>query len=215
MAAISKATGNLALEILANLALPYVIYLKAAPSLGPAHALIAASIPPILWSAVEFARKRRVDALSALVLAGIVLSLLAFLGGGSVRVLQLREKLVTTLIGLAFVGSVVVKRPLIYQLALAQELRKSQAEADKFKALREKPLFRRTMTVMTLVWGFGLLGEAALACLLVFKIPIATYLVVSPILGYGTMGALGLWTFWDGREQQQRGAAARAAAGSV
>ena len=52
---------------------------------------------------------------------------------------------------------------------------------------------------MTLVWGFGLLAQTALACLLVFALPIADYLIVSPILGYGTMGALGLWTFWYGR----------------
>jgi hypothetical protein len=211
MAANHKAMLNAAIEVAINIALPYLIYIKLEAHLGPVHALMASSLPPILWSVVEFVRNRRIDALSALVLAGIVLSLLAFLGGGSVRVLQLREKLVTTLVGLAFVGSVFIKRPLIYQLALAQELRKSQAEADQFAAMQKHPRFRRTMTVMTLVWGFGLLAEAALACLLVFKIPIATYLVVSPILGYGTIGALSLWTFLYGREQKKRGAASAVA----
>jgi len=213
MAANHKATMNIAIEVAINLALPYLIFVRLQASLGEVHALMAASIPPILWSAIEFARHRRIDAMSALVLAGIVLSLLAFLGGGSVRVLQLREKLVTTLIGLAFVGSVVVKRPLIYRLALARKQRQSPSEAEEFEALRDRPLFRRTMTVMTLVWGFGLLAEAALACMLVFKISIAAYLVASPILGYGTIGVLALWTLWYGRQQQRRGAAAKAAKG--
>ena len=62
---------------------------------------------------------RRLDALSLLVLAGIVLSLLAFFGGGGPRMLQLREKLVTGVIGLAFLASAAVGRPLIYELARA------------------------------------------------------------------------------------------------
>jgi hypothetical protein len=45
------------------------------------------------------------------------------------------------------------------------------------------------------VWGSVLLLQTLLACALVFIVSIPTYLIVSPILGYGTMGALALWTF--------------------
>ncbi|MGC1869642.1 MAG: VC0807 family protein [Acidobacteriaceae bacterium] len=207
-----KAAVNTGVEILVNFVLPYLIYVQAEAKIGAAHALMAASIPPILWSVVEFARKRRIDALSLLVIAGIVLSLLAFLGGGSVRFLQLRENLVTGLIGLAFLGSAAIGRPLIYQLARASKLRESRSEADKFEELRKFQSFRRGMTVMTLVWGFGLLAQTLLACLLVFHMTIRNYLIASPFLGYGTMGALALWTFLYVRKMKRRGAAARAAA---
>jgi hypothetical protein len=190
-----KASGNLVLEILVNFVLPYVIYVKAEARLGQAHALMAASLPPIIWSVLEFARKRRVDALSVLVIAGIVLSLVAFLGGGSVRFLQLRENLVTGLIGLVFLGSAAIGRPLIYQLARASKLRSSPSEAKRFEELRSNQRFRHSMTIMTLVWGFGLLAQTVAACILVFRMSIPNYLIVSPILGYGTMGALALWTF--------------------
>jgi hypothetical protein len=126
MGLIGKASRNIAIELLVNILLPYVIYIKAEASLGQVHALLSASLPPIAWGVIEFARKRRIDAVSILVLAGIVLSLLAFLGGGSVRFLQLRENLVTGLIGLIFVGSAAIGRPLIYQLARAGKLRQSQ-----------------------------------------------------------------------------------------
>src|SRR4051794_29697578 len=119
MALDRKTLGSIAIELLVNFLLPYVVYVKAEAGIGQVHALLAASLPPIVWSVIEFARKRRVDAVSILVLAGIVLSLLAFLGGGSVRFLQLRENLVTGLIGLAFLGSAAIGRPLIYQLARA------------------------------------------------------------------------------------------------
>jgi hypothetical protein len=207
-----KATVNAGIEILVNFVLPYLIYVKTESSLGQARALMAASLPPILWSVIQFAWKRRVDAVSILVIAGIVLSLLAFLGGGSVRFLQLRENLVTGLIGLVFLGSAAIGRPLIYQLARASKLRESKTEAERFEGLREHPSFRRGMNIMTLVWGFGLLAQTVVACLMVFRMSIRNYLIVSPILGYGTMGALALWTFFYVRGMKRRGEAARAAA---
>jgi hypothetical protein len=207
MALDRKILGSIAIELLVNFLLPYVIYVKAEAGIGQVHALLAASLPPIVWSVIEFARKRRVDAVSILVLAGIVLSLLAFFGGGSARFLQLRENLVTGLIGLAFLGSAAIGHPLIYQLARAGKLRKSQAEAERFEALRDKQHFRRGMTIMTLVWGFGLIAQTIVACMLVFRISIRHYLVVSPIIGYGIMGGLALWTFWYVKRMKRRGAA--------
>src|SRR5215469_11789681 len=91
---------GLAVEVGVNFALPLIIFDLAKPQLGEVRALMASSAPPIIWSLIEFARKRRVDALSLIVLAGIGLSLLAFLGGGSAKFLQLREKLVGAVIGL-------------------------------------------------------------------------------------------------------------------
>jgi hypothetical protein len=207
-----KIAINTGFEILVNFVLPYVIYIQMEAKIGAAHALMAASLPPVVWSIVEFARKRRVDALSLLVIAGIVLSLLAFLGGGSVRFLQLRENLVTGLIGLVFLGSAAIGRPLIFQLARASMLRKSQSEAENFEQLRVHRQFRRGMIIMTLVWGFGLVAQTTVACVLVFHMTIRNYLIASPFLGYGTMAALGLWTFLYARRMKRRGEAARRAA---
>lgn len=201
----------IAVEALVNFVLPFVIYSYAQAPLGDVRALLASSAPPILWSLVEFIRHRRVDAVSMLVLAGIVLSLLAMIGGGGVKFLQLREKLVTGVIGLVFVGSALIGRPLIYELARASMMRRSSEEAAEFAALQVHAGFRRTMTVMTLVWGIGLLADVAIGVALVMTISVREYLIVNPILGYGTMGALGLWSFWYGRRQKRRGEARRAA----
>lgn len=207
-----KDGGRLFLELLVNFILPFVIYNYAEAPLGAVRALLLSSVPPILWSLVEFARHRRLDALSVLVVAGIALSLLAMLGGGGVQFLQLREKLVTGVIGLAFVGSALIRKPLIYELARATMRRKSENEAQEFEALQIHAGFRRTMMVMTLVWGFGLLADVAVSVVLVFVLSIREYLIVNPILGYGTMGALSLWSFLYGQRAKARGEARRAAA---
>jgi hypothetical protein len=204
--------GRLFLELLVNFVLPFVIYSYAEAPLGAVRALLLSSVPPILWSLVEFARHRRLDALSVLVVCGIALSLLAMLGGGGVRFLQLREKLVTGVIGLVFVGSAAIGKPLVYELARATMRRKSEGEAKEFEALQVHAGFRRTMTVMTLVWGFGLLADVAVSVVLVFELSIREYLIVNPILGYGTTGALSLLSFLYGRRTKRRGEARRAAA---
>ncbi len=203
--------ARIAAEVMVNFILPFVIYVWAEHPLGEVRALLASSAPPILWSLVEFARHRRIDALSMLVLAGILLSVLAVLGGGSVRFLQLREKLVTAVIGLIFIGSVMVRRPLIYELARANMLRKSKAEAAQFEALRVHAGFRRTVTIMTLGVGVGLIADAGVSVLLVFTLSIRDYLIVGPVVGYALLGGLVLWVFWYGRRARRRSEARRAA----
>ena len=209
---VRKNSGHMAVEALVNFVLPLAIFTYAEAPLGDVRALLASSLPPILWSLVEFARHRRLDALSVLVVSGIALSLLAMLGGGGARFLQLREKLVTAVIGLLFVGSALIGKPLVYELARASMRRKSEDEAQQFEALQVHAGFRRTMTVMTLAWGLGLLADVAVSVVLMFVLSIRQYLLVNPILGYGTMGGLSLWSFLYGQRAKRRGEARRAAA---
>ena len=86
-------------ELAVNFVLPFLIFNYVSPSLGAVVALMIASTPPILWAIVAFTRERKVDAISILALSGIALSLLAFAGGGDVKFLQLRENLVTGVVG--------------------------------------------------------------------------------------------------------------------
>lgn len=204
--------GTVLVEALVNFVLPYLIYSYAEAPYGDVRALLLSSAPPILWSLAEFARHRRVDAVSVLVVTGIALSLLAMLGGGGAKFLQLREKLVTGVIALVFLGSALIRRPLMYELARASMRRKSNEEAEQFEALNVHAGFRRTMTVMTLVWGFGLLADVAISVVMVFTISIREYLIVNPFVSYGTMGALILWTTLYGQRAKRRGEARRAAA---
>jgi hypothetical protein len=139
-------------------------------------------------------------------IAGIALSLLALLGGGSVRWLQLREKLATGAIGVALVGSCAIGQPLLLKLAEAGAARGNEARAQRFRALKDTAVFRRGATRITLVWGLGLILDVAASAALIFYLPISTYLLVNPLLGYATMGALSLWTLWYARRHGLNGA---------
>ena len=183
-------------ELAVNFLLPFLIYRYANESVGVVLGLIAASAPPILWAIVVFVRERRVDAISILALSGIALSLLAFAGGGGIKMLQLRENLATGLIGLLFLGSAAIGRPLIYRLALAGVRRRAPDKVQAVEALRGDVQFRRSMTVATLVWGFGLLAGCALNCALVFVVSIQRFLLIHGPVNYATIGLMTAWTFW-------------------
>jgi hypothetical protein len=210
-AGFARAHGlKIGLEASANFILPFFIYSLASRNLGPAQALMAASAAPVSWSILTFIRERKIDAISVLVLSGIALSLLAFAGGGGVRVLQLRENLVAGLVGLVFLGSAAIGRPLIYQLARAGVRRRAAHKVGAFERLRQDAAFRRAMMTATLVWGFGLLATCAANCVLVFLITIKQFLLVSAPISYASMGLLTAWTFWQ-VPRAMRQAEARAA----
>ncbi len=78
--------------------------------------------------------------------------------------------------------------------------------------LKDDPMLRRAMTVMTVVWGFGLILDVAIASVLVFTLTIKQYLVVNSVEGYIVLGAISAWTFWYARRSRAKGEAARAAA---
>ncbi|MFW7267100.1 VC0807 family protein [Gluconacetobacter sp. Hr-1-5] len=182
------------LDLAVNFAAPVLIYDRMQAGWGDVHALLASSMPPLAWSVGGFILRRRIDALSLIALAGIALSLLAFIGGGSARLLELREQAATLLIGLAFLFSAAIGKPLISPLARATMARQSAQALADFDARRNDAPVRHTIMAMTLVWGFGLLANAVVSVVLIYSLPINTYLVVGPIIGYATMGGLTLWT---------------------
>jgi hypothetical protein len=99
-----------------------------------------------------------------------------------------REQLVAAVIGIVFLASATLRKPLIYQLARARMKRQSASKLGSFEALRDSPIFRRAMMVTTVVWGVGRVLESALCCTLVFALSVRPFLLVGPMIGYSTMG---------------------------
>ncbi|AOJ71373.1 MULTISPECIES: VC0807 family protein [Burkholderia] len=192
-----KIRPGLVAELTVNLLLPWAAYRAAVPHWGETGGLIASAVPPLVWSAIELARFRRIDALSAVVLFGIVLSIAAALAGGSPRMLLMRESLASGAIGVAFLGSLALPKPLVFHLARATVAREAHDGAARIDALWvERPAFVSAMRLMTLVWGAGLVAENLLRAWMIWNWPVERVLVVAPFVGYAIYGALMMWTLW-------------------
>ena len=187
---------NFVAELVANLALPWLAYTLAEPRLGELGGLVASALPPVLWSLGELLRHRRLDALSVLVLVGIAMSLVGLSLGGDARILLVRESLASGAIGVAFLFSLLLEKPLIFYLARATIARQHDDAHDIVCQWWASPGARRAVWVMTAVWGVGLTAEAALRTWLALIWAPSRFLVVAPLIGYGLMALLLLWTFW-------------------
>jgi hypothetical protein len=184
------------LSLAVNITVPLIVYHCAAPHLGEGGGLVLSSVPVILWNLLEIVHFRRLDAVSLLVLLGILLSLGAMVVGGSARFLLLRESLVTGMIGMVFLGSLLFPRPLMYYLARSGEAKRSAEDLSVFETAWPKPRFVRAMYLMTWVWGLGLVFEAVLRCWLVWSWPVERFLAIAPVIGYGIYFSLLGWSLW-------------------
>ena len=206
-----KIRASVVVELTVNFLLPWLAYRLALPHWGELGALYASAVPPVMWSLMEFARTRRVDALSILVLLGIALSIVLMALGGSPRLLLMRESMASGAIGLVFLLSLAMRHPLTFYLARATVARKEEGGAARFEAMwNERPGLRRSVRLMTAVWGLGLMGENALRSWLAWHWPVERFLVVSPFIGYAIYGALTVWTFMYRKKMQSRATAAPA-----
>ncbi|MGH9483370.1 MAG: VC0807 family protein, partial [Terriglobales bacterium] len=128
------------------------------------------------------------------VLLGIVTDAAALSLGGSAKLLLIRESFATGAIGAACFVSLLLPRPLMfyfgrYFLAGSDLIKRGRFEASW--ALRE---VRHGNRLVTLIWGTVFTGELALRVILVYTLPPAAVLVISPlILGVLTVAAI-VWS---------------------
>lgn len=164
--------------VLIDAVAPYVVYEAARPYTGDLAALALSALAPAVESVWSVFRKRKLDAISALVLAGIGVSLVLIALGGSERVLLLRDSLVTSIVGLVVALSAAFPKPILYFL---------------FRQIQNREPALRPMRVLSVVLGLGLVGEMAVRTAMVYAMSTSRFLLVSPFVQYGLTGLLVLW----------------------
>ncbi|HYW77257.1 MAG TPA: VC0807 family protein [Gammaproteobacteria bacterium] len=157
-------------------------------------ALVCSAIPPTLESCWSVLRRRRLDVMAALVVTSIVLGLGLMVLSSHARLLLVRESLVTGALGAGFLASLLLPRPLIFYVAREMAAGNNAQLLRRWQARWTQRSFRRGMRLMTLVWGAGLLLEAAIRVTMAESMSITHFLAVSPFVQYGISAALIAWT---------------------
>ena len=181
-----------------NVLLPWLAYRLALPHWGYLQALAASALPPLAWMAYDYIRLRHFDALSALALVSITLSLGLTLLGRAPLEHAVETPMISGSIGIVFLLSLALPRPLVFYLARSRVTRKNPEGAAEFEQhWRMRPGLVAMIRRMTVVWGVALVAENGLRCWIVWtwtgKPEPAT---VSATVGYVVYGALTLWTVW-------------------
>jgi len=171
------------------------------------RALILTALIPAAWTVGSVARTRRVDALGALSLIFIALGIVASLISGNGRFILIKNSFITGLFGLVFLGSFLLPRPLMFYFGRQFATGGDSHRIARWEGLWQYASFRHGNRVMTAVWGSGFVLEAAARVALVFVLPVAAFLVVSPLMAYAVLCGLIFWTTSYGRALARRGRA--------
>jgi len=167
-------------------------------------ALAIAAIFPFGDAVAGLVRKRRFDPIAVLSLIAIVVGIGTSGITGNAGFAVAKDSLFTIVFGLLFLGSLLAPRPLIFHLGRQFSSGGDPAAMAAWEARWSQPGFRRTIRLITAVWGCGLLLEAVLRIIAAFTLPVTTSTIVSPVLQVMTFGALILWTTRYAREMRHR-----------
>lgn len=153
-------SARYAFAVAINVLLPMEAYRLALGHYGVAGALLASMVPLLFWLCIDLARFRHFDALSAIVLAGLVMSWSLIVLMPVQWLFDFREPAVSGVIGAIFLVSLISRRPIVYYLARSTMSRERQGRELEFDAMwRSRPALVRSIRLMTAVWGIGLVAE--------------------------------------------------------
>jgi hypothetical protein len=181
-----------------------VQFLERAWGVGTLPAFAAAALFPIASVALSWLRYRRTDFIGLAVLAAIVGGVAVALLTNDVRFAVLKGAPTYGLFGVACFVSLSRSRPLMFFVSRHFIAGGDDAKAARWTARLENAGFRRSMRLLTIVWGAACLLETMLGIAAAFLLPPGTALVAEPVLGIGTLAGLLLWTTAYARRRQER-----------
>ena len=113
--------------------------------------------------------------------------------------------LISGMIGLSFLVSLALPRPLVFYLGRSTRAREDHRSVESYeKHWRERPVLAAYIRLMTLVWGLGMTGENLLRSLIIWQWPNdPRSAMASEVLRYGVYAGLTVWTFWCRRRLKQ------------
>jgi hypothetical protein len=209
---------SIALIAIVDVGAPLAAYsLLRSAGMPAVTALVLSGVFPALGVTIGVIRNRRLDVVGALVLAGIVVGAILGLVSHSARLVLAEGSVGTAVFGVACLGSLRARDPLMFGLAL-EFTGPDTARGREMTRLWQYEGYRRVFRVITVVWGTGFLLEAVVRIVIAYNTSTGTALASSKVTPFVWLAVLSAWTVAYGAHQKKKGerlaAAAAAAAAS-
>jgi hypothetical protein len=190
--------GRFLRDILINAVCPYATYLVLINhGFSTVYALTPGAVFPAGATIFDFIRERRVQALGLIVLAAVGASVLGALYFQSPFLALAKGSLIDAVLGLLFLLSLLLPRPLVsYLITMSQD---AEGRTEMAVLWHENEVYRHVLTRLTIIWGVGLLAEAALRVWLILLLPVAVFLPVGETLGISFVVVMIAASWWYGR----------------
>ncbi|HTX29515.1 MAG TPA: VC0807 family protein [Streptosporangiaceae bacterium] len=191
---------------------PLVVYqVLRSHGVSEVKSLVLSGIFPALGVALTAIRRRRLDAIGALVLLGIAVGTVVGLASGNAKLVLVEGSVPTGIFGLVCLGSLWTSRPLMFRFAL-EFIGPDTPKGLDFSSRWQWEGFRHTFNVITVVWGVAYLAEAAARVIIVENTSAGTALAISKFMPFAVAGIVVAWMTVYGQHAKRKGEAAGAAA---
>ena len=214
-ASTQSAVQSWLLPIVANIVLPTATYFVLT-SAGVAE--IPALLLSGVWPAAELTwtvyRQRHVDEFSVFVLIGLLAGIATTVFSDNARAVFLKDSIATGVVGLAFLVTLVVGKPLTFFLGRRFATDGSKAQRDWWDGLWVHPNFRGVQCRLTSAWGVALVGEAVIRAVLTWRLGTGPMVVVNNVAPYVVIAVMVFVSVTAGR-RSQAAAQRRGASGAL
>lgn len=174
--------------------------------------LIASGALPALGVLLAVIRHHRLDAIGALVLAGIVVGTVLGLVSGSTHLVLLDGTVPTAVFGVFCLATLWSSRPLMLRFAL-EWMGPDTEKGREFASLWQYHGFRHAFRVTTVVWGLSYILEAMAQAAIVQTNSASTAKLTSNLLPLAFAAVVVAWNVLYARHSHRRGEEAARRAG--
>jgi hypothetical protein len=201
------ATGRfrrIAKILMLDVAAPLATYnLLRSAGMATVTALVLSGVVPALGVAAGIVRHRHLEVIGALVLTGIIVGTVLGLVTHSPKLVLMEGSVPTVVFGVACLGSLLTRHPLMFSFAL-DFVGPDSPHGREMIRLRDEG-YGRVFRTITVVWGVGFLLEAAVRVLIVYGTSTGVALTSSKVTPFVWAGALSAWTFAYGAYLKKKG----------
>jgi hypothetical protein len=152
--------------------------------------LALSSIVPAVRSAVSLTAERRLNLLAALMLATNLAAIVVNFLTGDPRAMIAKDSLISSVIALAILASVAVRRPLMsagLRPFMTRGVPERDAAWDRLSAGSAR--FRRLEMLFSVIWGVSALADCVARLAGAYTLPVTTMVWLSTVM---TMASIGL-----------------------
>jgi intracellular septation protein A len=157
-------------------------------------ALVAGGVSPATNNLRNWVKSRRLEPLGIIVMALLAAGAAGSLISGSVFFALIKESFLTGVFGAICLGSLFVQRPLLFYIVRQFVAGEDAERLAWWNGLWQYPDFRRGMRFVTFVWGIAYIAEALLRVVFAITLTPAQVVMISPVMGFGILIVLIVWT---------------------
>jgi intracellular septation protein A len=157
-------------------------------------AVVASGLSPALNNLRLWIKSHRIEPLGIIVITLIAIGAAASLISGSLLFAVIKESFLTGAFGMICLVSLFRERPLLFYINRQFVAADDPVKIAWWNGLWEIPQFRSVMWFVTLVWGIAYVVEAVLRVGLALVLAPALMMNISPVLGFGALILLVVWT---------------------